>query len=437
MDLDRGVARTVMYYNRGDSFGELAIMNATRRQSTVISKDNVQLLVLTDTDFVEVFMSGGLSNPDDPFLNSLSYLDGWPKEKLSENPKKANYSYFKRGTVLVADSHNNDWIIIVKSGSVNLLKKLKAVDARKVMAERPHETLTDKLQDMLEEERQGEVTHEDRVETLYEDRQARVEGMGHLARFYALPQINVQTNEGFNEMKRQHDEFTELHRVSALHARELAATAMSEQPQTSSLSRGTTTASLERQPTGASLYQTKLSALVRKGPFMAKTSKHGEGASAEAENDGSTESRKHTTLSAVFRANSITHTDSTDTKKVTKPSPAAMFVNIQTLTKGMVFGLSDLFCENQPSMTLVSNGAECVSISKKLFLEHASHAFLTRIREDIYPYPSEEALQENLESQVVWDFHRRQVVTHVMQDIAWTRADKTDARLNMSPALGY
>ena len=49
MDLDKGVAKTIMYYNRGDSFGELAIMNGSRRQSTVISKDNIQLLVLTDT----------------------------------------------------------------------------------------------------------------------------------------------------------------------------------------------------------------------------------------------------------------------------------------------------------------------------------------------------------------------------------------------------
>ena len=49
MDLDKGVAKTIMYYNRGDSFGELAIMNGSRRQSTVISKDSIQLLVLTDT----------------------------------------------------------------------------------------------------------------------------------------------------------------------------------------------------------------------------------------------------------------------------------------------------------------------------------------------------------------------------------------------------
>ena len=46
-------------------------------------------------------------------------------------------------------------------------------------------------------------------------------------------------------------------------------------------------------------------------------------------------------------------------------------------------GLSDLFFEDQPSMTLVSNGAECISIHKKLFEDYASHAFMTRIRGDV------------------------------------------------------
>ena len=55
----------------------------------------------------------------------------------------------------------------------------------------------------------------------------------------------------------------------------------------------------------------------------------------------------------------------------------------------------------------------------------------------IYPYPTEEDLQENLESQIVWDFHRRQVVTHVVQDMKWNRSDKNDARINISQALGY
>ena len=52
------------------------------------------------------------------------------------------------------------------------------------------------------------LTHEDRVEDVFRQKQEQVERLGHLQRFYALPQIFVDTNEGYNEMKRQHDEVT-------------------------------------------------------------------------------------------------------------------------------------------------------------------------------------------------------------------------------------
>nr|KAG5706415.1 hypothetical protein BaRGS_033176 [Batillaria attramentaria] len=426
MDLDKGVAKTVMYYNRGDSFGELAIMNNSRRQSTVISKENMQLLVLSDTDFIEVFMSGGLKDPEDPFLSSLSCLDGWPKEKLAENPKKALYSYFKRGTILVPDSLNNDWIIIVKS--CQSAEETEGRERAEAIKQRAAKSFQEKLQELAEEEAEGETTHEERVQNVYEARQEILEKVGHLERFYALPEIFVDTNDEYNEMKRLHDEFTELHGTNLLHGRDLTThTPMSDHQ----LSRAVTNASLSRQGTGTSLDHQKLGALVKKGPFMAKSRQNG----TPSKENTALESRKNTSLSALFRHDTQS-ANMIDTKPTKTPAPP-MFVNVQTLTKGMVFGLADIFFDNQPAMALVSNGAECISISKKLFMEHASHAFVTRIREDIYPYPSEEDLQENLEAQICWDFHRRDVMTHVVHDLVWKRADKNDARFNISPALGY
>lgn len=62
-----------------------------------------------------------------------------------------------------------------------------------------------------------------------------------------------------------HVQFTELHGVSALHAREMAATAMSNQLQPPEQpSRGESSASLDRQGTSTSLDQKKLSSLVKK-----------------------------------------------------------------------------------------------------------------------------------------------------------------------------
>lgn len=47
IDQDKGLAKTLTYYSRGDSFGESAILNGCKHQSTVVSQVAVQLLVLT------------------------------------------------------------------------------------------------------------------------------------------------------------------------------------------------------------------------------------------------------------------------------------------------------------------------------------------------------------------------------------------------------
>ena len=46
--MEDGVPRTIMFLNRGDSFGDIAILNNARRETTVISRDKIELLVMSD-----------------------------------------------------------------------------------------------------------------------------------------------------------------------------------------------------------------------------------------------------------------------------------------------------------------------------------------------------------------------------------------------------
>ncbi|XP_019614780.1 PREDICTED: uncharacterized protein LOC109462662 [Branchiostoma belcheri] len=93
----------------------------------------------------------------------------------------------------------------------------------------------------------------------------------------------------------------------------------------------------------------------------------------------------------------------------TRPAPTenkSVFVTVKTLGKGAVFGLSDFLFDEQPSLILVSNGAECVMISKKLYRRHANDELLRRLRTQIYPFPSEQELQQNLRDYVDWEAYR-------------------------------
>ncbi|CAD5115243.1 DgyrCDS4238 [Dimorphilus gyrociliatus] len=118
------VNKTVCFLNRGDSFGELGIINRAKRSTTIVSKETVEFLCLSSQDFMDIFMAGGDLKLNDSFLSNIKYLHGWPLEILQFNPKKVVSSFFKRGTVVVKDTRDCEWLYFIKSGSCIVLKRL-------------------------------------------------------------------------------------------------------------------------------------------------------------------------------------------------------------------------------------------------------------------------------------------------------------------------
>eukprot|EP00057_Strongylocentrotus_purpuratus_P010911 XP_011665385.1 PREDICTED: uncharacterized protein LOC587954 isoform X3 [Strongylocentrotus purpuratus] len=91
---------------RGDSFGELAILNQSKRTSTVTTRENVEMFVISAEDFTNIVMSGN--------------------SKMLQDPGTA--TFMRKDTVLVRDSKLSEWIYVVKSGSCSVLKQLKNVE---------------------------------------------------------------------------------------------------------------------------------------------------------------------------------------------------------------------------------------------------------------------------------------------------------------------
>ncbi|CAH1273854.1 CNBD2 [Branchiostoma lanceolatum] len=111
----------------------------------------------------------------------------------------------------------------------------------------------------------------------------------------------------------------------------------------------------------------------------------------------------------------------------TRPAPTenkSVFVTVKTLGKGAVFGLSDFLFDEQPSLILVSNGAECVMISKKLYRRHANDELLRKLRTQIYPFPSEQELQQNLRDYVDWEAYRNNTYSGLVRSAQRRREKK-------------
>ena len=66
--------------------------------------------------------------------------------------------------------------------------------------------------------------------------------------------------------------------------------------------------------------------------------------------------------------------------------------------------------------TQVSNGAECIMFSKRFFMQHANEQVKKVVRHHAYRYPSEPALQENLQRKVDWELYKRKLIRDVIKN---------------------
>ncbi|GFS25801.1 cyclic nucleotide-binding domain-containing protein 2-like [Elysia marginata] len=75
MVLEKGeaFAKPVAYLTKGQTFGELAIINRSKRQSSIIAREESQFLTISIDDYHDIFMAGGVKTMTDPdhdeFLN--------------------------------------------------------------------------------------------------------------------------------------------------------------------------------------------------------------------------------------------------------------------------------------------------------------------------------------------------------------------------------
>lgn len=92
-----------------------------------------------------------------------------------------------------------------------------------------------------------------------------------------------------------------------------------------------------------------------------------------------------------------------------------VFVQIQKLGPRGIFGLEQMvfgMIEQPTGCSLVSDGAECILINKRFFMQHLSDEVAKKIRKTIQPIPTEESLQQKLQDQTNWDAFKSMTVSN-------------------------
>ncbi|XP_046561131.1 uncharacterized protein LOC124270147 [Haliotis rubra] len=427
MDCDRKYARPVAYLYKGQTFGELAIINRTSRQSTVLAKESSEFLTISVEDYHRIFMAGGvkcLTDPDhEDFIRHLRFLDGWPLWRLQEHPAKCLFLYFKRGDVLVKDSHYSDWLIVVKSGSISVLKKLRRVEAYEWRRKHGSLYLAEKQQQEHEvrlQQWRKSILHELHVplrqsvedETDNHDNWTRrklcsnttVEALdvntckffdskvwqfgkprdGKGLGFSIINLPDIKSKKPLGRVDTNLDE-SEKQQRQRMRMRNVC------RPRSSTDEDSEMTSSGKREPDGVT--NPRRQSVVEREREMMGFAQHVRTISED--------------LDAGIKRK--------DPDDVTPADLNPEFVKVETVTKGQVFGLADLLLGRQTSFCVVSNGADCLLINKQLYMDHVTDDLERRTRQQLCPYPSEEALQRSLQTSVDWNAYREVTLANTLK----------------------
>ncbi|RUS84342.1 hypothetical protein EGW08_007874, partial [Elysia chlorotica] len=127
MDSGENHVHTANLLGKGSSFGDLAFLNMARRSATVTCRDTVEVICIERDDFINIFLRGerGREPAHFTFLRDVDILKGWPVSALpQDNPRICAYTYVRRGVILSHDSATCEWIVVVVSGTCNIIKAM-------------------------------------------------------------------------------------------------------------------------------------------------------------------------------------------------------------------------------------------------------------------------------------------------------------------------
>ncbi|XP_046572097.1 uncharacterized protein LOC124280236 [Haliotis rubra] len=125
--------RTVSELTAGDCFGELALLERSTRTATVICKTTVELLVVLKEDFDVIIRQPLIRQrlSHIRFCQSLVLFEDFPCGVFASAPDDFFYQYIPDDSIVVKDSRECRYLIVVKSGKCSLVAPYKESSQRK------------------------------------------------------------------------------------------------------------------------------------------------------------------------------------------------------------------------------------------------------------------------------------------------------------------
>jgi CRP-like cAMP-binding protein len=414
MNDETGQSETRCFLSRNDIFGELAIINNARRNASIVTRRPIELLVFADQDYTEVFMLGGLRHAQEAFLRKLPCLDGWPVDILADNRTMASIKYFRKNVVLIHNSKYSDWLVIVKSGTCSVLKKLRQTIPTQQQRQQSSSSVSPaQTRDAAAETVTCSAVAPD-IDSCQPINDLTAVGDGDTGTDGTVGQKDEDDDAQTSAKVEKSEQSADSPVESVRKQRRL----LYVRRELENLQFGTKLQKVIRQalprPPPIKSSQVSLAEFETRQPtivddFMVPAFINTSSDSTAV--DINVTDTKQTSINGqemISWPDKLLFTDMLNTRYFSKPRPVTdadrhpQFIEVQVLQANDVFGLSDLLHEDQPGLSLVSNGAQCVLIHKRLYKDHASRPLMARLTNQVRAYPNDDQLQQGLQLYVDW-----------------------------------
>ncbi|XP_070535923.1 cyclic nucleotide-binding domain-containing protein 2-like isoform X2 [Ptychodera flava] len=360
------VKKEISYLKKGACFGEIALLKDVPRQATVVCMEETEFLVIDKDDFFAYDLHLHVEKEFQyrfDFLSKLDLFKSWNKEELEQISDMGRLEEYNHDAVVVKDSKEHDWLLIVTKGKCDVLK---LVDLSKIPSfQQALETEYGKVEDVsgpsvMPFANDYNVSDIIRIPTI---------GMYDVANERKRAAVRPKTTGRILARKDDGDEITRSKSVV---------------PEISE--NGSCTKSVK----------IKLESESRSHPYIV-VSDHSQPGHLKPP---------------------YLHTKGPLSQLVAKDANNAgvgVFVRVDSLRPGQCFGLQGIQ-GTMPTLSLVSAGCELIRISMSKFRKYANEATLQEVAKQMPMYPSDAELSSKFLKQSQWKNFKSSIVEGVILD---------------------
>lgn len=96
------------------------------REHHLVAKGHVEVLIIDKNDFADLLHT--CKGPPIDFLQQLDLFKEFPCEEFATNPDAIDFRYYGQDTIVVKDSNRTPWLHVVKTGHVKVVRTQTVID---------------------------------------------------------------------------------------------------------------------------------------------------------------------------------------------------------------------------------------------------------------------------------------------------------------------